>query len=66
MTVTSVLKAAMNFNDMIIDSVKFITQDNVRKGEVFEYSRIDIHAHILFMILLLHYSYLMKYVQAKH
>ena len=46
MTVTSVLKAAMNFNDMIIDSVKFITQDNVRKGEVFKYSRIDIHAHI--------------------
>ena len=46
MTVTSVLKAAMNFNDMIIDSVKFITQDNLRKGAVFEHSRIDIHTHI--------------------
>ena len=50
MTVTSVLKAAMNFNDMIIDSVKFITQDNVRKGEVFKYSRIDIHAHMRQMV----------------
>ena len=46
MTVTSVLKAPMKFKDMIIDSVERITQDNVRKGEVFEYSRIDIHAHI--------------------